>query len=97
MRSSITNTLKDYCAKNGVPQPRDIVDMGCSVGMSSRWLKEVRGRCAKDGVPQPKDVWMFCGHELAMAEGGEVLCFAWDPSSFTAVLHACSVVIFHAQ
>jgi len=38
MREAMTNAMKDYHTKHGLPQPQTIVDMGCSTGISTRWM-----------------------------------------------------------
>ncbi|GIL47876.1 hypothetical protein Vafri_4513 [Volvox africanus] len=40
LRSRITNTIKSYQARHGLPPPTFIADMGCSTGMSTIWLSE---------------------------------------------------------
>ncbi|GLI69629.1 hypothetical protein VaNZ11_014296 [Volvox africanus] len=40
LRSRITNAIKSYHARHGLPLPSRIADMGCSTGMSTTWLAE---------------------------------------------------------
>lgn len=38
LRDGITTHIKDYMSQHGCPSPRSIVDLGCSVGVSTRLL-----------------------------------------------------------
>ncbi|GIL89469.1 hypothetical protein Vretimale_18892 [Volvox reticuliferus] len=40
LRSRITNAIKSYHVRHGLPLPSIIADMGCSTGMSTTWLSE---------------------------------------------------------
>lgn len=38
LRARVTDAIKAYHAQHGLPSPTSIVDMGCSTGLSTRWL-----------------------------------------------------------
>ncbi|GLC37056.1 hypothetical protein PLESTB_001396400 [Pleodorina starrii] len=38
LRSRVTEAIKSYHSRHGLPPPSSIVDMGCSTGMSTTWL-----------------------------------------------------------
>ncbi|EFJ40547.1 hypothetical protein VOLCADRAFT_84448 [Volvox carteri f. nagariensis] len=40
LRSRITDAIKSYHTRHGLPLPSRIADMGCSTGMSTQWLAE---------------------------------------------------------
>ena len=40
MAGGATDALKAYYKEHNLPEPKTVVDVGCSVGMSTRWLAE---------------------------------------------------------
>ncbi|KAL4427807.1 hypothetical protein ABPG75_001896 [Micractinium tetrahymenae] len=38
LRKAIYNSIHAFIAEHGLTQPKDVIDVGCSVGLSTRWL-----------------------------------------------------------
>lgn len=74
MREAMTNAMKDYHTKHGLPQPQTIVDMGCSTGISTRWMAAQWPDATFTGID-------LSPHFLSLAEQAE----RWVPALCAAL------------
>jgi trans-aconitate methyltransferase len=49
-RTTITATIRQYLQRRGLRDPEDVVDVGCSTGIGTRWLAREFPRARMTGL-----------------------------------------------